>query len=182
MAQHSSTDQPAATSKEVSDNPLDYLSMILYVKDGVRACDQLKPLVAPRMDILVQDVDMIKEQKPPWLAGVPTAVMMPSRQILTGTRAVNAVNDLCQNSMQGVDGLQVVRGGTVHASLSPAENESTHMFNTLFSCQDDVEDRPTSVVQDSTLLSSDARYEDQPREKYNDRSLEDIMRKRGDAA
>lgn len=181
MAQSSSTAH-TGTNKEVSDNPLDYLSMIIYIKDGIHACEQLKTLVAPRMDILVQNVDHIKEQKPPWLTGVPTVVKLPSRQILTGTRAVNAVNELCQNSMQGVDGLQVVHGGTAHASLSPTEDRSPPMFNTLFSCQNEAEERRTSIAQESTLFSSDSRYEDKPREKQNDRSLEDIMRIRGGMA
>ena len=177
-------EQPAETTqstnnKEVSDNPLDYLSMIVYIKDGVQICEQIKNLVAPRLDILVQNVDMIKEQRPTWLTGVPTVVMLPSRQILTGTKAVQVVSEACQETMQGADGLQAVRGGTVHASLSSAAAHTPPSFNTLFSCQDDNSEHRTSGLIDSPLLTPDARYEDKPREKHNDRSLEEIMRMRG---
>ena len=174
----SSTAQPAGKA-EVSDNPLDYLSMIIYVKESVHVCEQIKYLVSNRMDILLQNVETI-EQKPDWLTGVPTVVFLPSRQVLTGTRALNAVKDYCETSMQGIDGMQSVQGGTSHCTLVP-QNNAPPVFNSLFSCHDNSEDISSRPSSDSNLCLSDPRYEDKPKEKQNERSLEDVMRRRGGA-
>lgn len=174
-----STAQPTGKA-EVSDNPLDYLSMIIYVKEAVHVCEQIKSLVANRMDILIQNVETI-ERKPDWLTGVPTVVFLPSRQVLTGTRALNAVKDYCESSMQGIDGMQSVRGGTTHCTLGPQINAAPG-FDSLFSCHDDSENISSRPSADSNLFLSDPRYEDKPKEKQNERSLDDIMRRRGGVA
>ena len=75
-----------ATASHVSENPLDYLTMILYVRRGHAVCDQLQLQVAKRMDVLVQDVDQLDGQAPPWLLGVPTAVRCQAARSCTEPR------------------------------------------------------------------------------------------------
>jgi hypothetical protein len=175
----------AEKTQEVSSNPLDYLAMILYVKDGVPACDRLKAQASARMDVLVQNVDLIQGEKPSWLTGVPTVVLLPSRTIVTGTGAIKEVAELCQSSLAGVNGFHSGLSGN-SASIATlgdgdAPGEAT-AFNSLFTCQDDDPHAEELRAPSSALLGADPRYEDKPREKQNDTSLEDIMRRRGDRA
>ena len=157
------------TGAQVSENPLDYLCMIVYVKRGLPLCERLVQQAAKRMDILIQDVANIKGQRPPWLKGVPTVVMLPSREIMTGSRALHEVNEACQQMMQGADAFAPGSG----PSAAPLREEAVaDNFSSLFTCADEAS---------STPPTSDLRYEDQPTEKTHDISLEDIMRRRGGA-
>ena len=142
-----------------SENPLDYLSLILYVKKNVRVCGHLCALAAARTDVLIQDVDHIQGQLPKWLTGVPTVVRIPSREVFTGTRAIEEVVAFCKEGLQGVGGLRDANATSSAAPLEGRTNEpgAPLPFDQLFTC-DDIE----SELQSSLV---DARYQDGPREK-----------------
>jgi hypothetical protein len=144
----------------VSDNPLDYLRMIAYVKRGVPACDSLAQIVASSLDVLVQDVDDIQGPRPQWLRGVPTVVLLPERNVLTGSAALRAAEELCASSLQAAQACSSSAGCSLQSSTPAAPR-----FADLFTCD--------------VLPSADGRYQDGPREKKNDVSLEEAMRLRG---
>lgn len=161
----------------MSGNPLDYLSMIVYIRRGHAACEQLIAKVSDRMDVLVQDVDTLQGELPPWLRGVPTVVQLPGREVMVGTKAVDAVESLCARDLLGVD----VRVGFAAAGAAPLSESAalqSQDFASLFVCQDDEE---TPMLSKSAMLptgSASGKYEDGPREKKNDLTLEDAMRLR----
>ena len=84
--------------------------------------------------------------------------------------------------MSGIDGATIVRGGNGHASLSSTDYTPQPSFNMLFSCENEDEEPRPITAGETSLLSPDARYEDKPREKHNERSLEEVMRMRGATA
>lgn len=180
----SSTTKSQEASREVSSNPLDYLSMIVYIKDGVTPCDHIKTQASSRMDILVQDVDLIKNEKPSWLTGVPTVVLLPSRTIITGTKAMHAVTDLCNISLDGVNGFHAGLSGMSASTATLGDGDgASRGFDSLFTCQEDkAPEQVLHAAPDTLRGAQDPRYEDKPREKMNDTSLEEIMRRRGDRA
>lgn len=159
----------AQSAKGVSENPLDYLSMIVYVKRGVAVCDRLRARCADLMDVMVQDVDEIQGARPPWLRGVPTVVTLPDRKVVAGTAAVAIVEDACQSALLGCNSFE----GCAAASLQEGSVNAPHGFASLFTC--DSED----VSLAKTLPAADSRYQDAPKEKQHDTSLEEIMRRRG---
>jgi hypothetical protein len=126
------------------------------------------------MDILIQDVDNIEGKRPAWLRGVPTAVRLPGREVLVGTQAVEAVAALCEGAIQGVNGFSF-SGRDAAAPLEGAADETRAAapFDALFTCADD--ERSDRVPLDA----SDARYRDRPKEKQNEMSLEEVLRRRG---
>lgn len=149
-------------AQHVSENPLDFLSMIIYVRRGIKSCEELTLRTSQRMDVLVQDVDSIQGTKPAWLKGVPTVILLPNRDVLTGSRAIDYVCKMCDNELQGV-------GGTKEAGVPLQDQEKLNAgFSSLFVCEDE-----------KSLPVNDERYRDQPREKKNDVSLEEVMRIRG---
>ena len=179
MAKTSETEATPA-SAQVSDNPLDYLSMIVYIKRGVRSCDELSLRAAKRLDIMVQDVDNIEGQKPGWLRGVPTVVVLPGREVLTGTKAIEAVLSLCEDAVQGVDGYACCVSSTAGAPLGGVESDAPSSFASLFTCADDREASSSCLVGKNLPVSAtDERYEDRPLQKVHAVSLEDAMRSRG---
>ena len=99
-----------ATKAQCSEDPLDFVRLVLYVRRGVPACEQLLAHVSDRMDVLIQDVDSIEGQKPHWLRGVPTVVKMPERQVLTGSHALQCVYAQDHGAVRGV-GADACGGG-----------------------------------------------------------------------
>ena len=180
MANTSATEATPANpaNAQVSDNPLDYLSMIVYIKRGVRSCDELSLRAAKRLDIMVQDVDNIEGQKPGWLRGVPTVVVLPGREVLTGTKAIEAVLSLCEESVQGVDGYASCVSATSGAPLG-GEPNAPASFASLFTCADDREASSCLVGKNLPASTADERYQDRPKEKVHAISLEDAIRSRG---
>ncbi len=172
---------PATEQRRVvSENPLDYVALVLYVRRRVPACDTLVALAAKRLDVLVQDVDSIQGEKPPWLKGVPTVVTLPDRSVLQGTRAMEAVQKLCETSAQGVDGFhEGLRGCGAPAAPLSGDAQGPTPFDQLFCCPDD----PGGACGDLPLpRQGDERYQDKPREKFHDTTLEEAMRRRGVSA
>ena len=163
-----------ATASQVSENPLDYLTMILYVRRGHAVCDQLQLQVAKRMDVLVQDVDQLDGQAPPWLLGVPTAVLLPGREVLYGTQALHAVEALCTRDVPGVEAH--VGFGSAGAPLDGCSPTAPETFASLFVCEGD--DNPSLAAHAALPLGRSGRYEDAPREKKNDLTLQDALRLR----
>jgi hypothetical protein len=162
---------------QVSENPLDYLSMIAYVRRGHQACEDLVSMVSDRMDVLVQDVDALQGEPPPWLRGVPTVVQLPGREVLTGTKAIDAVESLCARNLLGVD-VRVGFAAAGGAPLSESAPSKSQGFASLFVCQEDKEAPMLSRSAPLPMGSAEGRYEDAHREKKNDRTLEDAMRLR----
>ena len=165
---------PAA---QVSENPLDYLSMIVYVRRGHPTCEQLVALVSSRMDVLVQDVDNLQGDVPPWLRGVPTIVQLPGREVMTGTKAMDTVEALCERDLMGVDThVGFASGG---APIGGAAAATSPGFASLFVCQEDEENPVLARTAPlPTTSGRDGRYEDVSREKKNDLTLEDALRMR----
>lgn len=159
---------------QCSDDPLDFVRLVLYIRKGVPACEQLLAHVSDRMDVLIQDVDSIEGEKPPWLRGVPTVVKMPERQVLAGSRAMQCVLSEDRGTVRGISaeacGGGAPRGG---AALGPEGERSTVGFQDLFTLQDE---GPAPLPM--AAPSRDGRYEDAPKTKTHDISLEDLMRMR----
>jgi hypothetical protein len=152
------------TTRTASQNPLDYLSFILYVKKNVSSCDRLRQLVQQHNEVLIQDVDNI-QTRPAWLKGVPTVVKLPSREVLTGTRAMDELVAFSQG-LQGVSALDSAKAAAAPLQGGAAASVS---FDELFSL---AETELTESLQD-------ARYQDGSREKKHDTTLEEVMRRRG---
>jgi len=152
----------------VSDNPLDFLSCILYIRQGHAPSQYLVQLCSDRLDVLIQDVDEIQGERPQWLRGVPTVVTCPNHEVLTGSRAIAFVEGLRTEP----DSCPVGQRGASLEGLGP-EGPNPGMpgqdMQALFRIED--EDIPN--------VQSDQRYVDQPREKKNAQSLEDLIRRRG---
>ena len=150
----------------MSQNPMDFVSAILYTRRGIAVCEQLANEVAPHLDILVQDVDALTCERPPWLRGVPTVVSVPDYNIYTGSQAVAFLQAKCAAAPQGAQ--------TSTTSVAPVRADQeprASAFDDLFSCSD--------VVEDEAPVSNDARYADKPREKIPASTLEDMLRQRG---
>lgn len=145
--------QGAPVSQKVSDNPLDYLAFIVYVKRNVPICAQLQAQLGDDMEVMIQDVDSIQGARPPWLKGVPTVVRLPGREVLTGTAALEALQQR-QTSIRGVES----------SGAAPAAITEPQSFSSLFT----MEDPPIE----------DARYQDKSA-KLPPSSLEELMRRRG---
>lgn len=176
------TTTPPAGAQQVSENPLDYLTMIIYVKRGVRTCDDLSLRAAKRLDIMVQDVDNIEGQKPAWLRGVPTVVLLPGREILTGTKAIEAVLAVCESGVQGAEGYAFCTPAASGASLGGDDLDGPASFASLFTCADDQEEASSGyqVGKNGPLpTGGNERYEDRSKEKVHATSLEDALRSRG---
>ena len=154
-------------TRAASQNPLDYLSFILYVKKDVSSCDRLRALVSAHNEVLVQDVDNI-QTRPAWLKGVPTVVKLPSREILTGTRAMDEILAFSQG-LQGVNAMASTRDSTKAAAPLQGNAPGSVSFNELFSL---AETELSETLQD-------ARYQDGTREKKHETTLEEVMRRRG---
>lgn len=92
----------------MSEEPLDYVSLVLYVKRGVPLCERLLLELAGDLSVAVQDIDAVPE-RPDWLRGVPTCVRMPGGKVLVGSEAVKAVRAHCAS--RGPSGLQLCAGG-----------------------------------------------------------------------
>ena len=161
-----------AAGKHVSQDPMDFVSLILYVRRGVPACEELVQLAALHLDVLIQDVDALQCAKPAWLRGVPTAVILPSYSVLTGTQAMAAVREKCANGIQALAGNDAVQA----AAISGGDVPKPAGFAPLFLCEDDP--APDAVLA-LPPAGADARYQDRPREKQNATSLEEMMRLRG---
>lgn len=168
---------------QISENPLDYVQLILYVRKGVPACEQLLAQVCDRMDVLIQDVDNIQGDRPPWLRGVPTVVQMPERRVLTGSRAIECVQQELESGIRGIcaEACGAPAGPRGGAPLGPEGASSAAGFRDLFTLQDP-DAAPTLPAVMSTLPvvapSGDGRYENVSKVKTHDVSLEDIMRMR----
>ena len=165
------------TSKaQISDDPLDFVRLVLYVRRGVPACEHLLAHVSDRMDVLIQDVDSIQGDKPPWLRGVPTVVKMPERQVLTGSRAIECVQKEIGGGVRGIcaEACGAAAGPRGGAPLGPEGAQSGAGFRDLFTLQD----HDAAPALPMVTPSADGRYEDVPKSKTHDVSLEDIMRMR----
>ena len=109
----------AGEQRQVSSNPMDFASMILYVKKGVPACDRLLQLASRVNDVIIQEVDNIQGPRPAWLRGVPTLVELPSFKLKTGTEALKAMEGAARfitNELRGA--LTGGLGATVGAVLA----------------------------------------------------------------
>jgi hypothetical protein len=92
------------TEQKPPDDPKYYADMILYYKKGHPACDSLKNEVLPYNEVILQDVSEIPpDQRPSWLVGVPTVVVLPSYDILTGTDAVQFVRNWQHSKPQATE-------------------------------------------------------------------------------
>ena len=148
----------------VSDNPLDFITCIVYVRQGHAPSERLRQSCAGRLDVLMQDVDAIEGERPSWLRGVPTVVTCPGHQVITGTAAIQYIDEL---NREPAPPAQTARG----MALDEEDLAVGDDMSSLFRIQDD-EIPPTT----------DGRYVDQPREKQNAQSLEALIRRRGGQA
>ena len=85
-------------NRKVSENPLDYASLVLYVKKGVPACNKLLDLAKKQDAIFIQDVDAIQGVRPSWLKGVPTIVDLSNYMVYTGTRSLSFLQEHIEQS------------------------------------------------------------------------------------
>ena len=177
-----SENAPASAAKKVSEDPMDYASLILYVKRGVPVCEELLGFLAGRLDVIVQDVDGISGQRPPWLKGVPTAVELPHYNVLTGTQAVKAVQSLSENSIQGVG--SALPGAPQEGAYVSGSATRPAGLQGLFTLDNEAEGRAAPPPPSALGLAADpeGRYEDVPKEKTNATTLEEMMRRRGGSA
>ena len=88
--------------KTVSHDPSDYASFIIYIKNGNPACERIKDMCSSHSDFIIQDVDMIRTNKPPWLTGVPTVVRLPSYDVVTGSAAIETVKIFLETRINGI--------------------------------------------------------------------------------
>jgi hypothetical protein len=158
------------TKVQISDDPLDFVQLVLYVRRGVPACEQLLAHVSDRLDVLIQDVDIIEGDKPPWLRGIPTVVKMPERQVLTGSRAIECVLREIGGGISGIsaDACGAPTGSRGGAPLGPEDAPSAAGFRDLFTLQD----HDAAPALPMAPPSNDGRYEDVSKTKTHDVSLE----------
>ena len=165
-----------AAAKQVSQDPMDFVSIILYVRKGIPTCDQLVRAAAPHMDVLVQDVDALQCERPGWLRGVPTAVKIPDYTIHAGSKAIQVISEKCEEGVQGM-GAEVTSAPSASslngATLSSSRRDATPpTFADLFTCDANQNDsRPPTA--------EDERYQDRPKEIRHTTTLEQMMRLRG---
>lgn len=156
---------PAETARQVSANEIDYASFVLYVKQGVSACELLRRLAAKSNDVIVQDVEQIRGARPPWLKGVPSLVRLKDYQLFTGTAAIQALKTHLSAGIQGIGSDFGARSSRTPAAL------------------DDFDDAPAAVGGFDLRLASDERYSDAPKEKnLGGMNLESMMRLRSGQA
>lgn len=152
---------PSQTPK-VSENPLDYLSMVIYVRRNVPICERLISLTSSHLDIHIQDVDTIKGSKPAWLTGVPTVITLPSRAVTTGSQAMATVEAHCAEVAAPVQCSTYGSCATINENAQP----SSGRFAALY------------TPEDIPYFNSEEKYHDAPREKVHDVSLEELIRRR----
>jgi len=145
--------------RRVSSDPVDYASFILYVKRGVPACERLARLAAPRQDVIVQDVERLRE-RPSWLRGVPTLVALPDYVVHTGTAAVQALEAFLARDIGGVSGAAAGAAGAARAAPLDGD-EPGGGFGGLF------------------CIEEDDRYQEKPSSRSEGLSLEEMLRRRG---
>lgn len=166
----------ASHAAQISSDPLDFVRLVLYVRKGVPACETLLSHVSDRMDILIQDVDKIQGPRPDWLRGIPTVVTMPERSVHIGSKAIDCVLALGKDAVRGISAVQTSKGGIPHggAPIEPEGELGMTGFKDLFTIQtDDTKTLP------ATVPDADGKYEDAPKTKTHEITLEELMRMRG---
>jgi hypothetical protein len=104
--------------RRVSSNEIDYAAFVLYVKQGVPACEHLRRLAAQSHDVIVQDVGQIQGPRPGWLKGVPSLVRLKDYALFTGTKAIGALESHLSSGVQGIGGAFGAPGGGAAAGSS----------------------------------------------------------------
>jgi len=156
------------TQRRVSPNDIDYAKFVLYVRRGVTACDVLVRMASRCNDVIVQDVDKISGPRPEWLRGVPSLVLLPGFDLLTGTRAMQAMEAHLRTGVQGFPA--GLLGGQVGCAGAPLEEDEMGGGGPAAG----------AAMRFGLAVSPDERYEDAPRERTmaGVASLEDMMRQR----
>jgi hypothetical protein len=71
----------------VSDKDIDYKAMVLYYSSVSAPSMELRDMLIHYPEVHLQDVRALTD-KPKWLTGVPTLVLLPSLEVFKGSRAV----------------------------------------------------------------------------------------------
>jgi hypothetical protein len=108
-----------AESRRASDDPLDYVALVLYVRRGVEVCDRLLARVAAAPDVKVVDVRSV-EPRPAWLTGVPTCVRPQGGPVHRGSEAVRVIEAHCAAQLRAAP---APSGGARAASFGCAAHD-----------------------------------------------------------
>jgi hypothetical protein len=85
----------------VSDNDIDYKSMVLYYSHVSAPSMELREMLSYYPEVHLQDVRTLPD-KPKWLTGVPTLVLLPTLEMFKGSRAVDKAGEWVKTRVRPV--------------------------------------------------------------------------------
>ena len=86
-----------SNKQQVSNDPLDYARAVFYLRTGHAPSEQIRAILSTQNDIILEDVDRIKDTLPAWVSGVPTAVEISTCKVIKGSSAVAYAKTLIKN-------------------------------------------------------------------------------------